>query len=101
MGFPLDVRHYYKAVADYCCWKAGKYRTNWKMLVEASMRRLAIPLGSGKPRTRAKTQTQEQEILRELHAKQLPAEELEAEWKNRTENSLETCCRHRPAMRLS
>lgn len=99
--YRLDLRHYYKGAADYRAWKAGACRSGWKALIEASMRRVLLPLPLTGPQTRVETREREQEIVRDLHAQQLPVEILATRWKEQTGKSLDTYYRHRRAMRLS
>lgn len=98
--FRLDLRFFYKAVADYRCWKAGECQSHWTTLVEASLTRVSLSALLPAPRTRAETRAREQKIARELHEKALPLDDLVRVWKERTGKSIDTFYRHRRAMRL-
>lgn len=97
--YRLDLRHFFKAVGDYEFWKSGGCRTHWRILVEASMRRLSSPVPCT-PLSRSETKAREQDIARELHSRQLPADELARAWEQQTGKSMDTYYRRKRELRL-
>lgn len=99
--FRLDLRSFYKSIADYRFWKAGNCATDWRILVEASMRQWTSAAPAAGAKTRAESRANDEAIVRELHARQLPKAELARVWKERTRKSLDTYYRRRRELRLT
>lgn len=96
----IDLRHYYKALQDYMCWKNEVCRIPWKTLVKSAMHSIATQDLPATPSSRAETAEIERAIVQEIHALKLTPAEAEAEWKRRTGKSMAGYYRHRRAMRL-
>ena len=98
--YRLDLRSFFKATADYRFWRAGNCSTDWRTLVEASLRQwTSTPVTT--PLTRVESRENDEAIVRELHAQRLSKSELARIWKQRTGKSLDVYYRHRRKLRLS
>ena len=38
--YRIDLRHFFKGIEDYRCWKSGVCETDWRVLVESAMHRV-------------------------------------------------------------
>ena len=81
--YRIDLRRFFKALDDYRCWKSETCETDWRVLVRSSIRRTDVHQLPQAPVTRADTKAAEDEIVRELHGRQLARDALEGEWRNR------------------
>jgi hypothetical protein len=98
--YRIDLRHFFKGIEDYRCWKSGECETDWRVLVESGMRRVPAEALPPAPVTRAGTKAFEYEAVRDLHGRGLDRDELEREWRERTGKAMDSYYRRRRELGL-
>ena len=94
------MRYLYKAVDDYRYSLSGDRDTDWKLLVESALHRIAAHDLPAAPLNRAATKEVEYDLVRKLHGRGLSTPELKKEWNDRTGKSLDSYYRRRKELGL-
>lgn len=98
--YRVDLRYFFKGLEDYRCWKSGVCETDWRVLVQSAMRRVAAEDLPPTPLTRAGTKAAEYEVVRELHGRNLSRAALAAAWGERTGKALDSYYRRKRELGL-
>jgi hypothetical protein len=98
--YRIDLRYFFKGIQDYLCYKSGECEMDWRVLVESSMQRVAADDLPPTPLNRADTKAEEQDIVRQLHARRLAREVLAGEWNRRTGKAMDSYYRRRRELGL-
>ncbi len=98
--YRIDLRHFFKGIEDYRCWKSEECETDWRVLIESGMRRVPADELPPTPVTRAGMKAVEYEAVRDLHGRGLGREELEREWRERTGKAMDSYYRRRRELGL-
>lgn len=96
----IDLRHYFKGIEDYRCWKSETCESDWRILVRSSVRRVGADDLPPMPVSRSETKAAEHEIVRELHERRLARDILEIEWRQRTGKEMDSYYRRKRELRL-